>query len=174
LRKFPLAALFCLFVLSCKHKSTLPEQLKITFSNHLRQLDSLATLDSVRIIWNTLVTERLGRIVDDSVYVREYSRLKTQLSNALQKNDRDTINFYRYEINVMEKEIDSITRSIPSGDTTKSYGHLLNCAYIINKSGKTLIDSTLIFVDSTSTLRFTEYLDSSLRRTIANYKTKNQ
>jgi len=56
-------------------------------------------LDSVHILLNAKVTEKLRRIIDDSVYIRE-------------------------------------------------------------------IDSTMVFIDSTSTMRYTEYMDSAIGRTV--------
>src|SRR5258706_14121673 len=107
-------------LLSCRHK-TLPEQLLVAFSNHLNKLDPNVTLDSVRIIWSTPVTEKLARTIDDTIYVREYNRIRMQLASALIKRDRDSIAFYRYEINVLERSIDSISRSIDQGDTVHRY-----------------------------------------------------
>jgi hypothetical protein len=158
-----------LFFISCTHKQTLTEQLKHTFSDHLKQIDSAAVLDSVHILWNAAVTQRLGRTFDDSMYVREFTRIKTQLANAQQKNDRDSIEFYQYEINNIEKGVDSVTKSIPEGDTTKKYGYLIGCAYYIAKNGKTKTDSTILFVEPNSIMRYTEFLDSSLHRTIKSF-----
>ena len=169
MRKLPLALLL-LFVISCtQHKQSLVEQLNATFSRHLKQIDSTVELDSIHVLWKANVTEKMGRIVDDSIYVREFVRIRGQLAGAQQKNDKDSIEFYQYEINYMEKEIDSITRSIPAGDTTKKYGSLINCAYYIKRNGKTKIDSTLLFIDSTSTFRYTEYLDSAVSRTVRTF-----
>jgi hypothetical protein len=162
-----LTAIFALLVIvSCAHRKSLSEQLNDSFANHLKILDSSATLDSVHILWNAKVTEKLSRIIDDSVYIREFTRIQGQLSGALPKNDKDSIEFYRYEINYMEKEIDSVTKSIAQGDTTHRYGYLIGCAYYITKNQKTKIDSTMVFIDSTSTMRYTEYMDSAIGRTV--------
>lgn len=170
MRQLSVAVVVLLLMGSCAHHKSLEQQLRESFANHLQQLDSSATLDSVHILWNARVTERLGRIIDDSVYVREYNRIQAQLSYALPKNDKDTIAFYRYEINYMEQEIDSVTKSIAQGDTLHKYGNLINCAYYITMNQKTKVDSTLIFIDSTSTMRYTEYMDSSIGRTIRTMK----
>jgi hypothetical protein len=162
-----LVAVFALLVIgSCTHHKSLAEQLNDSFADHLKQLDSSAILDSVHILWNAKVTEKLGRIIDDSMYMREYTRIQAQLARALAKTDKDSIEFYRYEINYMEKEIDSVTKSIAKGDTTHRYGYLIGCAYYITKNQKTKIDSTMIFIDSTSTMRYTEYMDSAIKRTV--------
>ena len=153
-------------VIACSHHRTLSDQLTDVFSNHVSSIDSSATLDSVHILWNIPVTPRLTRIFDDSLYVREYTRIKAQLVSALQKQDHDSIEFYEYEIDVMQKEIDSISKGIAREDTTRQYGHLIGCDFFIMKKGRSRRDQTIVFVDSTSTLRFTEFMDSAIRRSI--------
>jgi predicted phosphohydrolase len=166
MRQLLVAIFALLLIVSCAHRKSLSEQLNGSFTNHLERIDSLAVLDSVHILWNVRVTEKLGRIIDDSVYIREFTRIQAQLSNALPKNDKDSIAFYRYEINYMEKAIDSVTKSIDQGDTIHRYGYLIGCAYYITKNQKTKIDSTMVFIDSTSTMRYTEYMDSAIGRTV--------
>jgi hypothetical protein len=95
-----MVAIFALLlIVSCAHRKSLSEQLNGSFTNHLERIDSLAVLDSVHILLNAKVTEKLRRIIDDSVYIRE-------------------------------------------------------------------IDSTMVFIDSTSTMRYTEYMDSAIGRTV--------
>src|SRR5215467_8209530 len=118
MRKFNLAVLTLLPLSYTQHKQTLVEQLNKTFSNHLKQIDSSASLDSTHILWNVAVTQRLGRIFDDSIYVHEFNRVKSQLASARQKNNPDSIQFYQYEIDYMEKQIDSVTKAISEGDTS--------------------------------------------------------
>jgi hypothetical protein len=150
----------------CHHPRTLPESLTAVFSDHLRRIDSAAMLDSLHVRWNIPVTEKMGRVFDDSIYVREYSRVKAQLVGALSSGNKDSIGFYEYEIDYMEKEIDSIGRSIGLGDSTRRFGSLVGCSFYIHKSNKLRMDSTIVFIDTTSTLRFTDFIDSALRRTI--------
>ena len=165
MRKLPLLLALALLLASCQQKKTLKEQLTTAFTNHLSTLQPNATLDSIRVIWNTPATERLGRIIDDSVYVREYNRIKDQLASATSKNDKDSMEFYRYEIAVLERGIDSVSKSIALGDTTRRYGSLLACAYYLTIDGKHLADSTLLFIDSTHVLRYTWVMDSSIAKT---------
>ena len=165
MRKLFFSIFILLSVASCRHKQTLTEQLNVTFSKHLKQIDSAVALDSVHILWNISFTERLGRIIDDSIYLREYERIKTQLANAQQKNDKDSIEFYQYEISYMEKEIDSVSKSIEKGDTIHRYGYLVGCAYYLKKNNKAKMDSTILFIDSAAVIRYTEYMDSALSRT---------
>jgi hypothetical protein len=151
------------FLLSCQQKS-LNEQLTAAFENHLARLDPDASLDSVRIIWNVSVNERLARIIDDTIYVREYHRIRRQLANAEAMNDPDSIAFYHYEIGVLEHGIDSVSESINHGDTTRSHGTLLNCAYFLTKAKRRIRDSTLLYLDSAYALRYTNFMDSSIAR----------
>jgi hypothetical protein len=164
----------CLIVLatsvSCSRQKNLSEQLAAAISAHLNRIDQSAKLDSFHILWDVPVTPKLGRVIDDSVYVREYSRIKTQLASALAKHDGDSIDFYQYELNYMKKEIDSITGSIASGDTSKKFGYLIGCSYLIKLNDNEKADSTIIFVDSTYTMRYTEFVDSALKRIIAMIK----
>ena len=166
MRKLLPPILLLLLNISCKHQKNLSEQLDESFANHLGRIDSVAILDSVHILWNTSVTQKLGAIIDDSAYMREFMRVQMQLRNAQQKNDKDSIEFYQYEINYMKGQIDSVTKSISLADTTHKYGYLIGCAYYITKDKKTKIDSTIVFIDSTSTLRYTEFMDSAIRLTI--------
>jgi len=166
-----LAAAGCL-LLACTAKKPLTTQLTEAFSNHLARIDSTITLDSVRILWNVPVNERLTRIIDDTVYVREYNRIKAQLAGAAAKNDRDSMAFYRYEIRVMEHEIDSIAKAIGEGDTTRSHGTLLAFAYYLKSNDREIKDSTLLYIDSTGVMRYTGFMDSSIARTTRRLRTQ--
>jgi hypothetical protein len=66
----------------------------------------------------------------------------------------------------MEKEIDSIGNSIGQSDSTHRYGSLVGCSFYISKNMKRRMDSTIVFIDTTSTIRFTDFIDSALRRTV--------
>jgi hypothetical protein len=162
IRIIVLAVLFC----GCSHHRTLPESLTSIFSDRLRRIDSAAILDSLHVRWNIPVTQKMGRIFDDSIYMREYSRVQSQLAGALSLGDRDSIAFYKYEIHYMEQEIDSIGHSIGLGDSTRRYGTVVGCSFYIRKNNKLKMDSTIVFIDTTSMIRFTDFIDSALRRTV--------
>jgi hypothetical protein len=164
--KFGVVLFVVLIGCGCQHRRTLPESLTVIFADHLRQIDSAMTLDSVHVQWNVPVTEKMGRIFDDSIYVREYSRIKGQLAGALAMGNKDSIDFYQYEIHYMEKEIDSIGHGIGESDTVHRYGTLVGCAYYLRGNKKSFLDSTILFIDTTSTVRFTDFMDSALRRTV--------
>jgi hypothetical protein len=166
MRKLLIAIFALSLISSCKHKKNLSEQLSESFASHLKKIDSLVTLDSVHILRFAPVNQRLGIIIDDSIYRREFMRIKELLLRAQQNNNADSIEFYQYEINNLEKGIDSVTKSIDLGDTTHNNGYLIDCSYYITRNGKQKIDSTLVFIDSTSTMRYTEFIDSSIKRTI--------
>ncbi|MFI5154223.1 MAG: hypothetical protein ACHQET_12865 [Chitinophagales bacterium] len=166
MRKLLATMLVLLLNISCKHQKNLSEQLTESFVKHLGKIDSLAKLDSVHILWNTSATQKLGAIIDDSAFTREFMRVQLQLRSAQQKNEKDSIEFYQYELSYMKGEIDSVNKSISLADTSHKYGYLIGCAYYITKNKKTIIDSTLIFIDSTSTLRYTEFMDSAIKRSI--------
>jgi len=166
MKKFTPAFIVLLLFFSCKHSKKLNEQLNESFANHLMKIDSSAKLDSVHILWNVVATERMGRIIDDSIYRREYMRITDQFERAKQNGNKDSIEFYQYEIDYMEKEIDSVNKSVAFGDTTRKYGYLIGLAYYITKDRKTKIDSMLVILDSTSTMRYTEFIDSSLKQAL--------
>lgn len=164
MRKLLLASL--LLLPACREKAALDVQLASAFGSHLKRLDPAASLDSIRILWQTPVNERLGVVINDTVYVREYNRINAQMASAQIKNDKDSIAFYRYEIRVLQQGIDSISKSIPQTDTTRRFGSLIACEYFLRKDGRTFTDSTLLYLDSASALRYTAYMDSSIARTL--------
>jgi hypothetical protein len=166
MNKSSLTVFALLLVCACQHARTLPESLAAIFSDRLQQIDSAAALDSLHVRWNVPVTEKMGRIFDDSIYMREYSRIKTQLVGALASGNKDSIEFYEYEIRYMEKEIDSIGHSIGLSDSSHRFGTVVGCSFYISENMKRRMDSTIVFIDTTSTIRFTDFIDSALRRTV--------
>ncbi|HTR27641.1 MAG TPA: hypothetical protein VMH27_00125 [Puia sp.] len=151
---------------ACQRPRTLPESLGAIFADHLQRIDSATILDSLHVQWTVPVTARMATVFNDSIYVREYTRIKGQLAGALVMGNKDSIDFYEYEIHYMEKEIDSISHGIGESDTIHRYGTLVGCAYYVSKYKKSAMDSTVLFIDTTSTVRFTDFMDSSLRRTV--------
>ena len=97
MKKLLLPVIILLFIISCKQKKSLPDQLKEFLGNHLARLDSSATLDSVHIIRSTAITAKLASIIDDSIFTREYNSIRVQLKNASQKNEKDSVEFYQNE-----------------------------------------------------------------------------
>jgi len=139
--------------LACNTKSaSLEDQLKTSLVLHLKKIDSLAVLDSVRILYNIPLTEKLGRIIDDSVYALLIRRAQVKLLTAKENNDVKAIEQYQDELNYMNKVFDSVSNSISSGDTTRKYGHVIGVSYSISKNQITKIDSAVFFLDSVSNI----------------------
>jgi hypothetical protein len=86
MRNFYLLVVLVCLTSACRHKS-LNEQLAVAFTTHLKIVDPDAQLDSVRVLWSTPVNERLVRTIDDTVYVREYNRIKCLLSDEAREAD---------------------------------------------------------------------------------------
>src|ERR1700754_4803629 len=105
MRKLTLLPVLVLLLAACQQKKTLKEQLNLAFTNHLTAIEPGASVDSVRVIWSTPVNDRLSRVIDDTLYVRTYNRIKDQLAGALGKSDKDSIAFYRYELQVLQHSI---------------------------------------------------------------------
>jgi hypothetical protein len=139
--------------LSCTHPATLSEQMKLNFSGHLKKLDSSLVLDSFRIIQIDTMVEKLGRMIDDTIYKLELHRVQSQLANAVKQQKKDSIAIYQEEINYMIPQIDSVTNSISKGDTKKIYGFMMRCAYQIRKNNLFVKDSIVYFFDNGMKIR---------------------
>ena len=153
-------------IASCQQPETLTQQLDEKFDIHLKKIDPSVTLDSLHILWKINLTQRLGKVIDDTIYIRELSNIEMQLIKAIQKQYKDSIKFYQSEIDYMKSNTDSIANQIDNSDSSRKYGYMMRCAYYITKNSKTIIDSTLIIIDSASKLQFTEIMDSSISQTI--------
>jgi hypothetical protein len=162
--------LSCAFFIGCHQSSSFQEQLDRYLAEHIKKLDTLVVLDSIRITQNIAVNQKLGAIIDDSIYMREYTRLKAQLAVAAALRQPDSMAYYRDEIHYMDKELDSIGRSIGRADTSSNFGHLIDCRIFISKLGRLKTDSVLLFMDSSSTLRFPQLMDSFLKKSLNNFK----
>jgi hypothetical protein len=164
---FIFAGLTIWLVACTNHKALdLSKQLKPVFVNHLRNVDSSASIDSLQITRMMPADEKLGRIFDDSIYRREYYMVMAQLRGAQSRKVADSIKFYQYEINYMSKQVDSMAKSIDEGDTTRRFGYVIACYYWISKKNRKKMDSLFLFVDNRMILRNTEVLDSFMRRSL--------
>jgi len=163
----PIALLAYILFLSCSEKSpSLSDQLKTNLISHLKKIDSVAVLDSIHIVYNVPLNERLGRIVDDSGYSMEIRNVQAQLSAAKEKNDEKGIEIYQGEISYMNKVSDSVSKSILSADTTRELGRMISIIYVISKNQKTQLDSALFFIDSASNMLYPSLIDWSLQNAI--------
>jgi hypothetical protein len=122
-KTFAIVMLAYFLFLACKTKTTsLPDQLKTTLASHLKKIDSLAVLDSLHILYNVPLTEKLGRIIEDSAYSIRIRGAQAKLLSAKENNDTKGIEKYQDELNYMNKVFDSVSNSISSGDTGKLLG----------------------------------------------------
>jgi hypothetical protein len=139
--------------LSCTQSTTLSEQMKLNFATHLKNIDSSLVLDSFRILQIDTMVEKLGRIIDDTIYKLELHRVQSQLANAVSEQKKDSIPIYQDEINYMIPQIDSVTNSISKGDTKKIYGFVMRCVYQIRKNNHSVKDSIVYFFDNGMNIR---------------------
>jgi hypothetical protein len=166
-KTFAIVILAYSLILSCKTKTTsLPDQLKTSLVSHLKKIDSLAVLDSVHILYDVPLTEKLGRIIDDSVYSFLIRSAQTKLLVAKENNDTKGIEKYQDELNYMNKVLDSVSNSISSGDTTRKYGHMIGVSYSITKNQITKIDSAVFFIDSVSNIIHPTLIDFFLENAL--------
>jgi hypothetical protein len=128
---------FYIFFISCSHPSSLSDQLKLSFTSHLMQMDSALVLDSFRILDMRPMNQKIGQIIEDSIYSHALYRVKAQLANAAQEQKKDSVAFYQGEVNYMEPNVDSLTSSISKSDSTGKFGNLIRCYAQISKNSKT-------------------------------------
>ena len=91
------------------------------------------------------LTEKIGQIVYDSMYMREATRLQTEFIAAKQNQAADT-SYRQDEINYMKKEMDSIENLIAKADTVKKYGVLAQYFYTISKNEKSRTSKVYYFI----------------------------
>jgi len=152
-----------LIFLSCKHSTNLSDQLKANLSDHIKNIDSALTLDSFRIVRLDTLVEKLGRIIDDTIYKRELSRVQLQLANAIREQKKDSILIYQDEVDYMLPKIDSLTNSISKGDTTKKFGVLAGCSIQIRKNNTSSKGLVFYFLDTKMNVMNSEMIDSSIK-----------
>jgi len=122
-------------LLSCKSKhNNLPDRVKANFISHVKNIDSTLVLDSFSVIRVDTINRRMERIIDDTLYMMEFSRVQTQLSNAIKGKRADSIEFYHGEVNYMQTQFDSLKREIAAADTTKKLGMVAVCRVRLKKN----------------------------------------
>jgi hypothetical protein len=144
----------------------LADQLKKIFTTHLAAIDSAATVDTFNVIWRGNITERLGRMIDDTIYRQELSNVRRQLMHALRNKDKDSIKFYQEEVNLLVKEVDSVDKAVPEGDTLHRYGIVVACSFGVQKDSRRRLDSTFIFMDKNMRIINDDFIDSGLHRSL--------
>ena len=81
-------------------------------------------------------------MIDDTVYRAELSNVRRQLMHALRGTNKDSIRFYQEEVDLLVKEVDSVDKSVPEGDTLHRYGIVVALAFGVQKANKHRLDST--------------------------------
>jgi hypothetical protein len=158
-----LAVIISLFI-GCNSSPDLTSQLKTNFASHLSKVDSAVILDSFRLIRVDTIVEKLGKIIDDTIYKREYSRVQEQFDSASKHQNKDSIAFLQYELNYMSGQIDSLTHTIKTADTIHKFGFLISCFYQIRKNDKNKADTIYYFFDKQSNILNPDMIDSFIRR----------
>jgi hypothetical protein len=130
-----LAVILLGLLLSCKSKhNNLPDRVKANFISHVKKIDSTLVLDSFSVISVDTINRRMERIIDDTLYLMEFSRVQTQLASAKKTNRADSIEFYQGEVSYMQTQFDSLKREIAAADTTKKLGMVAKCRIILKRN----------------------------------------
>ena len=158
--------IFLIFILigivGCKSSSPpdLSSQLKGDLSSRLLKVDSSALIDSFKIIGVDTIVPRLGKIIDDTIYIRQLHSVQEQLAHAMTRPRKDSIEYFQGEVNYMTGQIDTLTESIKTADTTRKFGILARCYYQISKNGKNNKGLIYYFIQNTGHIMNSEMLDS--------------
>ena len=161
------AFLFLVFLyticISCKSKPVpLSDQLKANFLTHLQKIDSTLVLDSFRILRIDTANERLFSWGEDTLYKIVLARVRSQMANATINKKTDSMAFYQYELDYMERRSDTLTQAISQSDTIRKYGILAICQVQVSKGELKKTDKVYYFLDLNGTIRNGERIDSSI------------
>jgi hypothetical protein len=157
------ATLIYILLLSCVTKTaSLPDQLKVNFLLRVNKIDSTVHLDSFRIVRADSIDQRLERIIDDTIYTREFSYVQAQLFNAIKEKKADSIGFYKGEVDYMTPQVDSLTNVISKADTTVKLGIVAACSFQLSKNGATQQGMAYYFLDKNYKVWDSELIDSSI------------
>jgi hypothetical protein len=158
-----IATFIYILISSCNTKTaSLPDQLKVNFLLRVNKIDSTVHLDSFRIVRADSVDQRLERIIDDSIYVREFTYVQRQLVNAIKENKADSIGFYKGEVDYMTPQVDSLTKVISKADTTNKLGLVAICSFQLSKNGATQQGMAYYFLDKNYKVWDSELIDTSI------------
>ena len=161
----PLLVALLAFVLlfSCVSKpKDLSEQLKAHLLTRMEIIDSTLALDSFIVLRTDTITRRIVRIIDDSIYMREFVRVKTQLSNAMKQSRKDSIDFYQDEVNYMLTQVDSLNKAVSEADTTMKLGLVSSYKIQLSKGNAKQEGIVYYFLDRSMMVRDTEMIDSTI------------
>ena len=149
-------------IIGCKTRPDLSSQLKANLSSRLLKFDSSVVIDSFKVIEVDTLNQRFGVVIEDTIYLRQFHSIQQQLAHALTRSYKDSIEYFQGEINYMSGQIDSLTKSIKTSDTTHKYGIFAKCYYQISKNGKNKQDSIYYFIDRAGNILNSEMLDTLL------------
>ncbi len=160
-----LIIILAMVTIGCTTKpASLTSQLKTNFSFRLAKVDSLAVIDSFRILGVDTLVEKLGKIIDDTIYIRQLHAVQAQLDHALTRSNKDSIEYFKGEIKYMSGQIDTLTSSIETADTKSKFGLMIRCVYQISKKDRYKTDSVVYFLDAKGNILSTDIIDSSVSR----------
>ncbi|HEV3250949.1 MAG TPA: hypothetical protein VGZ71_08355 [Puia sp.] len=148
----------------------LSPSLKLILLSHMGKIDSSLVLDSFKVIKLDTIYEKQGRGLDLFFYKREFNRIQDQLNSAIAGEKTDSIPFYKYEINYMSWEIDSLETLIAKSDTTHGLGILIHSLYKIRKGNLSLTDTMYYFLDNKMKIANPWMIDSIISRSLVRLK----
>jgi hypothetical protein len=166
-RVITLSIMFYILLFSCELKPpSLSDQLKTIFLSHLNKYDSTVVLDSFRVIRIDSIDQRHQRIIDDTIYMREFARVQGQLINSIIEKKSDSIGFYQDEVNYMETQLDSMNKEILKADTTSKLGLLVICKIQLSKHNRSREMMLRYLMDMNMNIWNTAMIDSTITRYI--------
>ncbi|MEP6749091.1 MAG: hypothetical protein ABJB86_15265 [Bacteroidota bacterium] len=153
-------------ITGCKSYLTpdLSSQLKNDLANRLRKINSVVVIDSFKVVGVDTIVPRMGKIIDDTIYIRQLRSVQEQLAHAMMRTRKDSIEYFQDEVSYMTGQIDSLTESIKTADTTHKFGILARCNYQVSKNGKHTSGSLFYFIQNNGYIFNGEMLDSFLTR----------
>ncbi len=166
-RVLTLFFLFCVFLFSCNTKSPgVSDQLKTIFQTRLKKSDSTVVLDSFRVIRIDSIDRRHQLIIDDSIYMREFTRVQGQFINSMIEKRTDSIGFYQDEVNYMGTQLDSMNKEILKSDTITKIGLLALCKVQLSKNNRSEEMILRYLMDMNMNIWNTSMIDSSIARMV--------
>jgi hypothetical protein len=162
-RALVFAAISYALLLSCKSKPyNLSNQLQTNFLSHLQKIDSTIVLDSFKVLRIDSIDQRLERTIDDTIYMREFSRVQSQLIDAITGKKEDSIGFYQGEVDYMLTQVDSLNKEISKADTTKKLGTVATCMIKLSRHNGSQRGVFYYFLDKNLKIWNSEMIDSSI------------
>jgi hypothetical protein len=165
MKKISAIGLTYILFLSCQTKpAPLSDQLKGYLQSHLAKIDSTVVVDSFRILGLDSIDQRMERIIDDSLYMREFYQVQGQFIEAnIKQGRKDSIDFYQGELEYMITQADSLKKVISKADTTKKLGLLAICKADLSKQNRSQQLILYYFLDWGGGVWNPEMIDTALK-----------